>query len=104
MNITKKDVLQTSQAGSKCESVLDQVVNTIAEKGDEFGDTVIEMMLLNDVDRVKLGIVAVGLAKAVATMKVMAAETGIDIDKLYKAELIHYQKAFKKNIKSHGFL
>lgn len=78
------------------ESILDQVVNTIAEKGNEFGDTIIEMMLLNDVNRVKMGIVAVGLAKAVATMKVMSAETGIDIDKLYKAELIYYQKKFKK--------
>ena len=96
MNITKKDVLQTNQSGKKNESVLDQVANKITEQGDEFGDTIIEMMQLNDVDRVKLGIVAVGLAKAVATLKAIAEETGISIDKLYKAELIHFQKTFKK--------
>ena len=96
MNITKKDVLQTNQSGKKNESVLDQVANKITEQGDEFGDAVIEMMQLNDVDRVKFGIVAVGLAKAVATMKVMAAEMGIDVEKLYKAELIHFLKKFQK--------
>lgn len=96
MNITKKDVFQTNQSGKKNESVLDQVANKITEQGDEFGDTIIEMMQLNDVDRVKLGIVAVGLAKAVATLKVMAADVGIDINKLYKSELLHFQKTFKK--------
>ena len=96
MNITKKDVLQTNQSGKKNESVLDQVANKITEQGDEFGDTIIEMMQLNDVDRVKLGIVAVGLAKAVATLKVIAADVGIDINKLYKSELLHFQKTFKK--------
>ena len=87
---------EANPVGKECESVLVQVVNTIAEKGDEFGDAVIEMMQLNDVDRVKFGIVAVGLAKAVATMKVMAAEMGIDVEKLYKAELIHFLKKFQK--------
>lgn len=96
MSITKKDVLQTSKAGNKCESVLDQVVNKITEKGDEFGNKVIDMMELNDVDRVKLGIVAVGLAKAVATLKAIGKETGISIDKLYKSELIHFQRKFRK--------
>lgn len=90
--------LEINAARSENERIAKEVAEIIAEKGDELGNAIIELMPLNDVDRMRLAVVAVGLAKAVATLKGIAKETGISIDKLYETELEYFFREFEKEI------
>lgn len=78
------------------ERMINEVVDTIMREGDLLGNDIIEMIELKAVDRVALGIAALGLAKALAMVKDIAQRTGIDIDKLHQKELMHYRRMFAK--------
>ena len=93
----RKIKLETNAAQSESKSIAKELAKIIAEKGDELGNAIIELMPLNDVSRMKLAIVAIGLAKAVAALKDIAKETGISIDKLYETELEFFLREFEKN-------
>lgn len=94
----RKIKLETNAAQSESMSIAKELAEIIAEKGDELGNAIIELMPLNDVDRMRLAVVAVGLAKAVATLKGIAKETGISIDKLYETELEYFLRDMEKEI------
>ena len=72
------------------------LVELVAQNGDRFGNDIIEMMKLKEVDPVKLGAITIGLAKAVATLKELGKQTGIDVETLYRQELASYRRQFEK--------
>ena len=78
------------------ERMINEAVDTIMREGDLLGNDIIEMIQLKAVDRIALGIAALGLAKALAMVKDIARRTGIDIDKLHQKELMHYRRMFAK--------
>lgn len=96
--MAKEIKMETNAARNESESIAKEVAEIIAKKGDELGNAIIELMPLNDVDRMRLAVVAVGLAKAVATLKGIAKETGISIDKLYETELEYFLRDLEKEI------
>jgi len=64
------------------------------ERGELFGDSIIGMMALFATDWKGLGIAAGGLAKALAALKTVANDVGVDLDGLYKGLLANYEKDF----------
>ena len=100
--MAKEIKLETNAARNENERIAMEVAEIIAEKGDELGNAIIELMPLNDVDRMRLAVVAVGLAKAVATLKAIAKETGISVDQLFETELEYFLREFEKEINIYG--
>lgn len=64
------------------------------ERGELFGDSIIGMMTQFATDWRGLGVAAVGLAKALAALKTVASEVGVDLDDLYKGLLENFEKDF----------
>ena len=64
----------------------------LVEKGEVFGDSIIGMMSLFAYSYEEIGIAAIGMAKALAALKSVATNLGVDIEKLYKSELKHFEK------------
>ena len=59
-----------------------------------FGQYIIGMMALFSYDWKGIGVAAVGLAKALAALKAIANEVGVDIKDLYEGELAHFEREY----------
>ena len=88
----KKNLRKTNSVGKQKE--LDQKVQEIMEKSDMFGQSIIGMMALFAYDWKGIGVAAVGLAKALAALKAIANEAGVDIKALYEGELAHFDREY----------
>ena len=69
-------------------------IHEMLEKSDLFGQSIIGMMALFAYNWKGIGIAAVGLAKALAALKAVARETGVDIKNLYEGQLAHFEKQY----------
>ena len=76
------------------EERIELMVQVIMKEGDRLGNDIIDRIELTEVDTVEMGIVAVGLAKAVAFAKGVADVTGINFNRLYLKQLISYREEF----------
>jgi hypothetical protein len=66
------------------------------DKGGEFGNGIISMMAMFAYDFKGMGIAAIGLAKALAALKDISRQVGVDIDKLYDSELAYFKSFFEE--------
>ena len=66
------------------------------DKGGEFGNGIISMMAMFAYDFKGMGIAAIGLAKALAALKDISRQVGVDIDKLYDSELAYFKRFFEE--------
>ena len=90
--MVKKNFKKTNLVGKEKE--LDQKVDEMLEKSDLFGQSIIGMMALFAYNWKGIGIAAVGLAKALAALKAIANEVGVDIKDLYEGELAHFEREY----------
>jgi hypothetical protein len=90
--MAKRNCKKANRVGKEKE--LDQKVDEMLEKSDLFGQSMIGMMALFAYNREGIGIAAVGLAKALAALKAVARETGVDIKNLYEGQLAHFEKQY----------
>ena len=90
--MAKRNCKKSNRVGKEKE--LDQKVDEIMEKSDLFGQSIIGMMALFAYNWKGIGIAAVGLAKALAALKAVARETGVDIKNLYEGQLAHFEKQY----------
>ena len=90
--MAKRNCKKSNRVGK--EKDLDQKVDEIMEKSDLFGQSIIGMMALFAYNWKGIGIAAVGLAKALAALKAIAHETGVDIKALYEGELAQFEKEY----------
>jgi len=90
--MAKRNCKKSNRVGK--EKDLDQKVDEIMEKSDLFGQSIIGMMALFAYNWKGIGIAAVGLAKALAALKAIANEVGVDIKALYEGELAHFEKEY----------
>ena len=90
--MAKRNCKKANRVGKEKE--LDQKVDEMLEKSDMFGQSIIGMMALFAYNWKGIGIAAVGLAKALAALKAVARETGVDIKNLYEGQLAHFEKQY----------
>ena len=90
--MAKRNCKKANRVGKVKE--LDQKAQEIMEKSDMFGQSIIGMMALFAYDWKGIGVAAVGLAKALAALKAVARETGVDIKNLYEGQLAHFEKQY----------
>jgi phage regulator Rha-like protein len=64
------------------------------ERGDAFGDVVLDLLELFVRDWKDYGSAAIGLAKAVAALKQEARNECIPVDKLFQSQLEHFEREF----------
>ena len=88
----KKETVKTYKVGNLGKMSMEMLVECVAQNGDRFGNDIIEMMDLKDVNPVSLGAITVGLAKAVAMVKDLGKRTHIDVETLYRQELASYRR------------
>ena len=90
--MAKRNCKKSKRVGKEKE--LDQKVDEMLEKSDLFGQSIIGMMALFAYNWKGIGIAAVGLATALAALKAVARETGVDIKNLYEGQLAHFEKQY----------
>ena len=90
--MAKKKFKKASKNGKEKE--LDQKVQELMERGDVFGQSIIGLIAQFAYDWKGIGVAAVGMAKALAALKAVAREVDVDIDKLYKSELAHFENEY----------
>ena len=90
--MAKRNCKKANRVGKEKE--LDQKVDEMLEKSDLFGQSIIGMMALFAYNWKGIGIAAVGLAKALAALKAVARETGVDIKALYEGELAQFEEQY----------
>ena len=90
--MARKNFKKSNRVGKEKE--LDQKVDEMLEKSDMFAQSIIGMMALFAYNWKGIGIAAVGLAKALAALKAVARETGVDIKNLYEGQLAHFEKEY----------
>ena len=95
--MTKKKVKKTSLEAGK---VNQEEAMLIMENGEMFGDSIVGMMSQFAIDWKGMGIATIGMAKALAALRSVASEMGIDIDNLYKLELAHFERAFAECVET----
>lgn len=88
----KKNLKKANSVGKEKE--FEQKVQEIMVKSDMFGQSIIGMMALFAYDWKGIGVAAVGLAKALAALKAIANEVGVDIKALYEGELAHFEREY----------
>jgi len=93
-----KDLFRPLKDISK-EEMIELMAQVIMVEGEKLGNDIIHRIELTEVDAVEIGIMAVGLAKAVAFAKDVAHLTGVNFDKLYRKELASYRRNYEKRRK-----
>lgn len=93
---------KANKVGQLSQRTMNMLVELVAQNGDRFGNDIIEMMDLKDVNPVSLGAITVGLAKAVAMVKDLGKRTHIDVETLYRQELASYRRQFEVLNKKKG--
>lgn len=66
----------------------------IMERGETFGDVIIDVMMMTVDDWKGMGAAASGLAKAWAALKQLAKTAGVDVEFLFEKELAHFEKVY----------
>ena len=66
----------------------------ILKKGESFGEALVEVMSEFAIDWKGMGIATIGLAKALAALRSVAKELGVDVDKLYESELAYFEELY----------
>ena len=66
----------------------------LLEKGEAFGDAIISLMALFATNFDGMGVAAIGLAKALASLKFVAKEFDVNVEDLFAGELIFFEKRF----------
>lgn len=75
---------------------LNQEAKMLIEKGGTFGDAIISMLSLFATDYKGMGGAAIGLAKALASLKDVARRTNVNIDDMFECELAYYLDQFSE--------
>jgi hypothetical protein len=89
--------MKSSKAGKKVNKIeypSKEEAKLLLEKGETFGDALIGMLSLIATDYKGMGLAAIGLAKALASLKNVAKLTDVNIDSLFESELAHFEKRF----------
>lgn len=66
----------------------------LLQQGERFGESIIGMMSLFALDFVTMGAAAVGLAKALAALKDVSKEVGVNVQTLFDTELPHFERKY----------
>ena len=77
-----------------------QNVQEMMERGDELGDTLMGILMLVATNWKGMGIAAIGMAKALAALKNIALDSGVNIDKLYSGELAFHEREMAEMLAS----
>jgi len=88
----KKNFKKTNRVGK--ERKLNQNVLDLLERGNDFGQTLIGIMAQFAYDWKRMGIAAIGLAKAVAALKTIARDAGVEIEGIFNSELAYFEEEF----------
>ena len=67
----------------------------LLEKGETFGDAIISTMALMATNYEGMGIAAIGLAKALASLKFVAKAFDVNVEDLFAGELVFFEKKFE---------
>lgn len=94
-----KDIKKKSNKVGKCEKVNESGMayleaQELIQQGERFGESIIGMMSLFALDYVTMGAAAIGLAKALAALKEVSQEVGINVQTLFDAELPHFERKY----------
>ena len=89
-----------NKKSSKQTKRLEAESRELMERGDRFGDIILDHLDLFIVDRKDLGAAAIGLARAVAALKHEARNEAVPVDKLFQGQLEHFEKEFANIDKS----
>ena len=73
---------------------LEKESRELMERGNTFGDFVLDLLDLFIVDWKDFGSASIGLARAVAALKQEARNEGVPVDKLFKGQLEHFEREF----------
>ena len=83
-----------NKKSSKQTKRLEKDARELMERGNTFGDIVLDLLDLFIVDWKDFGSAAIGLARAVAALKQEARIEGVPVDKLFKGQLEHFEREF----------
>ena len=94
--MTKKVNKKSNNMVGKKNENLNQEAKMLLEKGVTFGDAIISMLSLFATDWKGMGVAAIGLAKALASLKDAARRTNVNIEDMYECELAYYLDQFEE--------
>lgn len=83
-----------NKKSSKQTKRLEKESRELMERGNTFGDFVLDLLELFIIDWRDYGSAAIGLARAVAALKQEARNECVPVDKLFKGQLEHFEKEF----------
>ena len=83
-----------NKKSSKQTKRLEKESRELMERGNLFGDFVLDLLDLFIVDWKDFGSASIGLARAVAALKQEARNEGVPVDKLFKGQLEHFEREF----------
>ena len=66
----------------------------LIERGNTFGDFVLDLLDLFIIDWRDMGAAAIGMARAMAALKQEARNEGVPVDKFFQSELEFFEKEF----------
>ena len=92
--MAKKNCKKSNNMVGKKNENLNQEAKMLLEKGVTFGDAIISMLSLFATDWKGMGVAAIGLAKALASLKDAARRTNVNIEDMYECELAYYLDQF----------
>ena len=99
--MTKKNLKKTNakvggenKKSSKESKRLEKDARELMERGNTFGDIVLDLLDLFILDWKDFGAAAIGMARAVAALKQEARNEGVPVDKLFKGQLEHFEREF----------
>lgn len=91
---TNQKVGGVNKKSSKLTKQLEAESRELMERGDKFGDIILDHLDLFIVDWKDYGSAAIGLARAVAALKQEARNEGVPVDKLFQGQLESFEKEF----------
>jgi hypothetical protein len=83
-----------NKKSSKESKRLEKESRELMERGNTFGDFVLDLLDLFIVDWKDFGSASIGLARAVAALKQEARNEGVPVDKLFQSQLEFFEKEF----------
>lgn len=73
---------------------LEKDARELIERGDMFGNMILDLMALFIIDWRDMGAAAIGMARAMAALKQEARNEGVPVDKFFQSELEFFEKEF----------
>ena len=98
---SKKSIVKVGKESKKtCKQTkrLEKEARSLQERGNTFGDFVLDLLELFIIDWKDFGSAAIGLARAVAALKQEARNEGVPVDKLFKGQLEHFEREFSEMV------